>query len=99
MWQSSSAKPMTPRPDLAGGAGGLAQFGEGVAADIDDVVEESHRHSGNLVEPVPVDSTIRDHPREVDRAEVARFVGQKRDLSARVGRLDPASPRHRVGPD
>ena len=85
------------QPDLAGGPGGHFEFGDGIAADVDDVVKKAHGQLGNLGEPIPVDAATADHPGEVDGAQVARLVGQQRNFPTRVGGLDPAPRRRRVG--
>lgn len=65
-------EPHDAEPDLAGGVGGLFQFGERVARDVDDVVEEADRQPDRLREPPPVDVTASDEAGQVDRAQVPR---------------------------
>ncbi len=86
-----------PQPDLAARPGRLFEFVERIAADVDDVVEEPHRHLDDVGQAVPVHTPVGGAVGEVDRAEVAGFVGQQRHLPARVGRFDAPQVGKRVG--
>jgi hypothetical protein len=69
---------------------------------IDDVVEEAHGQAHHALHLVPVHRPFAilaaaGELRDVERAEVARLVRQERLLAARIGRLDLAQRRRRVG--
>ena len=89
---SMSAQPMTPRPILRLLLVIVADLGERVLVHVDDVVEEVDGGPGDPAQPLPVDVAVFHHEGEVDRAEVAALVGQKRLLTAGIGRLDLARP-------
>jgi hypothetical protein len=84
-------------PDLARAARGLRHRLERIAADLDHVVEEAHRVARHGVEPRPVEdrlaARVENEAREIQRAQVARFVGEQRHLAAGIGRFQRAELR------
>lgn len=98
MLASSSASPITPSQILLAGERGLFKLGEGIAVHVDHVVEEAHRLSRDLIEPVPVHVAVGGEVGEIDRAKAARLVRQQRHLPVGVGGFEATLDREGVGP-
>ena len=82
-WKSRSANPMTPKPDLPGGPGGLIDFRRRVLVHLDDIVEEPDSQFDDSSKSVPVDLVCGRSRREgttkggkVDRSETAGLAGK-----------------------
>ena len=87
--------------DLSVALADLVDLGQRVLVGVDDVVEEAGRDMHRLAQRVPVHlglghARVADELPEIDAAEVAGFVRQKRLLAAGVGGLDPPDVRRGV---
>ncbi len=92
---------MTPRPIRRFDRVVSAICGRGYLVDLDDVVEEPDGGRDDPGEPLPVEGPGLggvEEVRDVDRAEVAGFVGMERLFAAGIGRPDRAEASGRIAP-
>ncbi len=76
--------------DLAVAAAHFGDLRQRVVVDVDDVVQEAHGRLDDAPQAAVVDVAVVAHAGQVDRAQVARLVGQQRLLAAGVGAFDRA---------
>jgi len=83
-------------PDLSGLQGHLLDFRDRETVAVDDIVQENRCGPYRLLEPVKIDRVAGDEFGQIDRAEIAAFVGQQPLLTAGVGGLERTQMRGRV---
>ena len=92
VWDAKPDQQIRPahhsQADLAVPLRHLLYLRQGIAVHVDDVVEKVDGRPGGFAQAIPVHNAVFDHELQVERAQVAAFIGQQGLFAARIGGLD-----------
>ena len=88
--------PHQAEPDATDALGQIGDLLQGIAVDVDHIVQEVRAEIHRAPQAVPIHLAVLDEHTDIYRPEVTYVIGEKRLLAAGVRRLVGAQVRHRV---